>query len=104
MTSPSTQERTLFAKEAFIMQVIATHDVDDVQHWFDSPKRVEFFEARGMKVTPFRDPKGESSSVAVLIETPDMETLERALAEPAAAEAEKYDGVRVDTIRILLAQ
>ena len=85
-----------------MMQVIATHDVDDVQHWFDSPKRVEFFEARGMKVTPFRDPTGDSSSVAVLIETPDMETLEKALAAPDAAEAEKHDGVRVDTIRILL--
>jgi hypothetical protein len=87
-----------------MMKVIATHDVDDVQHWFDSPKRAEFFEARGMKATPFRDPAGASSSVAVLIETPDMETLEKALAEPDAAEAEKYDGVRVDTIRILLAE
>ena len=42
------------------MRVIATHDVDDVQHWFDSPKRAEFFEARGMKATPFRDPAGAS--------------------------------------------
>jgi hypothetical protein len=80
------------------MKVIATHDVDDVQHWFDSHKRAEFFEARGMKATAFRDPAGESSSVAVLIETPDMETLEKALAEPDAAEAEQHDGVRVDTI------
>jgi hypothetical protein len=87
-----------------MMKVIATHDVDDVQHWFDSPKRAEFFEARGMKVTAFRDPAGESSSVAVLIETPDMETLEKALADPDAAEAENHDGVHVDTIRILLAE
>jgi hypothetical protein len=86
------------------MKVIATHDVDDVQHWFDSPKRAEFFEARGMTATAFRDPAGASSSVAVLIETPDMETLQQALAEPGAAEAEQYDGVRVDTIRILLAE
>ena len=86
------------------MKVIATHDVDDVQHWFDSPKRAAFFEARGMKATAFRDPTGASSSVAVLIETPDMATLEKALAEPEAAEAENHDGVRVDTIRILLAQ
>jgi hypothetical protein len=33
-----------------------------------------------------------------------METLQKALAEPEAAEAEKYDGVRVDTLRILLAE
>ena len=86
------------------MKVIATHDVDDVQRWFDSPKRAEFFEARGMTATAFRDPTGASSSVAVLIETPDMETLEKALTEPEAAEAENHDGVRVDSIRILLAQ
>jgi hypothetical protein len=86
------------------MKVIAIHDVDDVQHWFDSPKRAEFFEARGMTATAFRDPAGDSSSVAVLIETPDMETLEKALAEPEAATAENHDGVHVDTIRILLSQ
>jgi hypothetical protein len=86
------------------MKVIATHDVDDVQHWFDSPKRAEFFGARGMTVTAFRDPTGVSSSVAVLIETPDMETLQQALEEPEAADAERHDGVRVDTIRILLAE
>lgn len=85
------------------MQVIATHDVDDVVHWFTSPKRAEFFEARGMRVTAFRDPGGESKSVAVLIETPDMDTLQAALAEPAAAEAEKYDGVHADTIAIFVA-
>jgi hypothetical protein len=85
------------------MQVIATHDVDDVAHWFNSPKRAEFFEARGMKVTAFRDPGGASRSVALLIETPDMDTLQAALAEPAAAEAEKYDGVHVDTIKIFVA-
>lgn len=85
------------------MKVIATHGVDDVQHWFDSPKRVEFFEARGMTVTPFRDPSGASSDVAVLIETPDMATLEAALAEPAAAEAEAHDGVHVDSIKIFVA-
>jgi uncharacterized protein (DUF1330 family) len=87
-----------------MIRVIATHDVDDVQHWFDSPKRAEFFEARGMKATAFRDPAGTSSTVAVLIETPDMETLEKALAEPEAAEAENHDGVHVHTIRILLAE
>ncbi len=85
------------------MQVIATHDVDDVTHWFNSPKRAEFFEARGMKITAFRDPGGDSKSVAVLIETPDMDTLQAALAEPEAAQAEKHDGVHADTIKILVA-
>jgi len=85
------------------MQVIATHDVDDVNHWFNSPKRAEFFGARGMSVTAFRDPAGHGASVAVLIETPDMETLQAALEEPAAAEAEQHDGVHVDTLKIFVA-
>ncbi len=85
------------------MQVIVTHDVDDVEHWFNSPKRAEFFEARRMKVTPFRDPGGDNRSVAILIDTPDMETLQAALAAPDAAEAEKYDGVHVDTIQLFVA-
>ncbi len=85
------------------MQVIATHDVDDVEHWFNSPKRAEFFEARGMTVSAFRDPGGENTTVAVLIETPDMETLQAALAEPVAAEAEKHDGVHAETITIYVA-
>ena len=37
-----------------------------------------------MKATAFRDPAGASSSVAVLIETPGMETLEKELAESGA--------------------
>ena len=64
------------------MQVIATHQVDDVAHWFNSPVRSEFFEARGMKATAFRDPAGGNTITAVLIETPDMETLQAALGEP----------------------
>jgi uncharacterized protein (DUF1330 family) len=85
------------------MLVIATHDVDDVEHWFNSPKRAEFFGSRGMSSTAFRDPSGATRSVALLIETPSMEALQAALAEPEAAAAEKHDGVHVDTIRIFVA-
>lgn len=85
------------------MQVIVTHDVDDVDHWFNSPKRAEFFEARGMKVTAFRTPEGGTKATAVLIETPDMQTLQDALETEEAAAAEKHDGVHPDTIRIFVA-
>jgi len=84
------------------MQVIAVHDVDDVEHWFNSPARAEFFEARGMKATAFRDPEGGSKTVAVLIEAPDMESLGAALATPEARAAEDHDGVKVETLKILL--
>jgi uncharacterized protein (DUF1330 family) len=86
-----------------MMQVIATHEVDNVEHWFNSPKRAEFFEARGMKISAFRDPGGNNKVTAVLIETPDMETLQAALAEPEAQEAEKHDGVHIDTLQIFVA-
>ena len=85
------------------MQVIATHDVNDVEHWFNSPKRAEFFEQRGMKVTAFRQPVGDSKACAVLIETPDMDTLQAALATEEARAAEEYDGVHADTITIFVA-
>ncbi len=82
--------------------MIATHDVDDVEHWFNSPKRAEFFAQHGMKVTPFRAAEG-GTTVAVLIDTPDMETLQAALATEEAQAAEKYDTVHADTIKIFVA-
>lgn len=84
------------------MKVIAIHDVEEVKHWFNSPKRSEFFEARGMTATAFRDPSGSGNTVAVLIEAPDLDSLEAALATPEARAAEEYDGVRADTIRLFV--
>ncbi len=86
------------------MQLIVTHDVADVQHWFDSPKRAEFFSARGMKVTAFRDPAGGTKTCAVLVDTPDLDTFQKALAEPEAAEAEAHDGVDPETIQVFVAE
>ena len=84
------------------MQVIAIHDVDDVKHWFQSPARSEFFEARGMKVTAFRDPAANSNTVAVLIEAPDLDSLQAALATPEAKVTEEHDGVHPETIKLFL--
>lgn len=81
--------------------VIAYHEVDDVDHWFASHKRDEFFAAHGMKTRAFRDPEG-SNRVGVLIETPDMKTLQDALATDGAAAAMQHDGVRPDTILMLV--
>jgi hypothetical protein len=75
----------------------------DSDHRFNSPKRAEFFEQRGMKVSAFRDPEGASKGVAVLIETPDMETLQAALQTEEAQQAEEHDGVHPDTIRVFVA-
>lgn len=85
------------------MYVIATHEVDDVEHWFNSPERAKFFQRHDMKVTAFRQPEGDSNVTAVLIEAPDMETLQAALETDEARQAQDHDGVRVDTIRIFVA-
>jgi hypothetical protein len=85
------------------MHVIVTHDVDDVEHWFNSPKRNAFFEQHGMKATAFRSPEGSGNSTAVLIETPDLDTLHAALQTEDAQQAQAHDGVRVDTVKIFVA-
>ncbi|MGZ4672300.1 MAG: hypothetical protein ACXV8L_08905 [Ilumatobacteraceae bacterium] len=84
------------------MQFIAILDVDDVDHWFNSSGRATFFGSRGMTTTAFRNPAGDGRTVALLIEAPDMETLQSELATPEAAEAEVRDGVRVATIRMFV--
>lgn len=84
------------------MLVIATHEVDDVEHWFNSPERAAFFKKHGMTITPFRDPSGAGPLCAVLIDTPDMESLQAALATEEASQAEERDGVHADTIKIFV--
>ena len=86
------------------MQLIVTHDVDDVEHWFNSPKREELFGPLGISVTPFRSPDGDGDGIALLFDTPDMETFERALEGAEAAAAMEYDGVRPDTIKVFVAE
>lgn len=86
------------------MKIIVTHDVADVQHWFESPRRAEFFSPRGMQVTAFRDPAGGTNTVAVLVDTPDMETFQKSLTEPEAGEAMAHDGVDPDTIQTFVAE
>ncbi len=84
------------------MNVMITHEVNDVTHWLNSPKRDEFFNPHGMKVQTFTSANG-SNLVGVIVETPDMETLEAALKTDEAAAAMKHDGVRPETIMMYLA-
>lgn len=77
------------------------HEVDDVDHWLSSPKRAEFLEPRSIKVRTFVDPQG-TNRVGLFAVVPDMDTLEAALTAPEAEEAMKYDGVRPETIVMLV--
>lgn len=73
------------------------HEVDDVEHWLRSTKREEIFGPLGITVRTFTDP-AKSNRVGLVAEVPDMETFDRIMASPEAAEAMKFDGVRPETI------
>ena len=81
--------------------LIAFHEVDDVDHWLASTKREEFFGPLGMTARTFRDPAG-SNRVGLVAEVPSIEAWETALQSEAAAEAMKHDGVRPETIVVLV--
>ena len=81
--------------------LMITHDVDDVEHWLASPTRDEFFGPLGISARTFVDAE-RSSHVGLVVEVPDMDVLQKALASPEAAAAMKRDGVRPETMHIMV--
>jgi hypothetical protein len=81
--------------------LLVLHEVEDVDHWLASPKREEFFGPLGMTARTFRDPAG-SNRVGLIAEVPDIAAWEAALQTEAAAEAMRFDGVRPETILVLV--
>ncbi len=81
--------------------VLVFHEVDDVGHWLRSPKREEFFGPLGMTVRTFVDPD-KSNRVGLIVTVPDVDTLRAALETQAAGDAMKFDGVRPETIVMLI--
>jgi hypothetical protein len=81
--------------------VIAYHEVEDSTHWLASPKRKELFEPLGITHRTFLDPDNPNR-VAVLFEVPDMAAFHAAIQSAGGAEAMKYDGVRPDTLVMLV--
>ena len=79
---------------------LITHEVDDVEHWWNSPKRAEAFGSLGIAVRTFRDPTG-SNKVGLLAEIPDLAAFEAFMKTDAAAEAVRHDGVRLETMVML---
>lgn len=77
------------------------HEVDDVNAWLASPKRVEFFGPLGISTRTFVDPNG-SNRVGLIVDVDNMETFDNAMASEGAAEAMKVDGVRPETISIFV--
>jgi hypothetical protein len=77
------------------------HEVDDVEHWLNSPKREEVFGPLGITVRTFVDP-AKSQRVGLIAEVPDIEPFQRFMESETAAEAMKSDGVRPDTVLTLV--
>jgi hypothetical protein len=77
------------------------HEVDDVGHWLASPKRAEVFGPMGITAHTFVDPE-KTNRVGLIVQAPDMETFQQALESKEAAEAMKHDGVRPETIVMLI--
>jgi hypothetical protein len=54
-----------------------------------------------MTVRTFVDPE-KTNRVGLIVEVPDMDTFQRMMESEAAADAMKFDGVRPDTILVLV--
>jgi hypothetical protein len=77
------------------------YEVDDVDHWLESPKRREVFGPLGITARTFVDP-APSNRVGLIVEVASMELFQEAMGSPGAAEAMTYDGVRRDTVQVLI--
>jgi len=81
--------------------LLVVHEVDDVQHWLGSPKRAEVFGSLGMTARTFVDP-ANANRVGLIVDTPDVDTFQKFMQSDEAAAAMKHDGVRPDTVVMLI--
>ena len=82
--------------------VIGYHDVKDAEHWLASPKREEVFGPLGVtNIRTFVSPD-DPTKVAVLMDVPDMDTVQAALETQEMADAMAYDGVLPETLVMLV--
>jgi hypothetical protein len=81
--------------------IMIFHEVDDVEHWLSSPRREELLGPLGITFRTFIDPE-KTHRVGLIVEVPDMDTLQRVMESEAGADAMKYDGVRPETILTLV--
>ena len=80
-------------------KLIATHEVDDVEHWLASPKREEVF---GRVATNIKTFVHDPSRVALSMDVADMEAFDAVMKSEAGADAMKYDGVRPETLVVFV--
>ncbi len=81
--------------------ILIFHEVDDVDHWLKSPKRHEIFGPLGITARTFVDPI-QPNRVGLIVEAASMELYEEAIRSPQAAAAMEHDGVRQETLQVLV--
>jgi hypothetical protein len=92
------------AQEADMATFMIFHEVDDVDGWLKSPRRGEMVAAlKGGTIRTFVDPAG-LNRVGVLLEVPDnlVPAFQEMAQSEESLEAGKADGVRVDTMVMLV--
>ena len=82
-------------------KVISTHEVDNVAHWLASPKREEVFSGVAKNICTFVHPT-DPNKVGLTMEIADMGAFEAILQSEAGAAAMKHDGVRPETVVVLI--
>ena len=82
-------------------KVIVTHEVDDVAHWLASPKREEVFASAAKNISTFVHPDNPNL-VGLSMDIPDMTAFEAIMKSEARAAAMKHDGVRPETVVLLI--
>jgi hypothetical protein len=82
--------------------IVAHHKVRDQKHWLESPKRKEFFGAIGVtNIRTFINPT-DPTSVALMMDVPDMEKFGAAMQSKGAADAMANDGVLPETVVVCI--
>ena len=82
-------------------RVIAMHDVDDVEHWLASTKRDEIFKGVVENMMTFVHPT-EPNKVGVSMNILDMDRFQAIQASAVGEDAMKHDGVRPETIVVMI--
>ena len=86
--------------------LIAFHEVENGQHWAKAwqrgtGSRHEMFAKIGVTARTFRDPDNPDST-GLILDVPDMEQFQSFMASDDAKKAMEEDGLKVETLRILI--
>jgi hypothetical protein len=81
--------------------LLIVHEVDDVDRWLKSPKREEVFGPHGFTVRTFTDPTNPNR-VGLIVDGPGLDRLQELLQTDEGIDAMKHDGVRPETLVVLV--